>query len=115
MNSVNNLCVRGPRRVLNKFIRFEKARSIVYGTWGGSEENNIEPTASIMLLVGPSGSGKRTIAKAVGYDLGRPIKITHVANVMSSSLSESMRTLDALASDARYVNLFFKKMKKMKK
>jgi SpoVK/Ycf46/Vps4 family AAA+-type ATPase len=95
---------RDHRKVLDKLIRFEKARSTVYGTWRGDAHVELDPLASIMLFVGPSGSGKRTIARALGYDVGRPVRLIHIAHVIGSSLGETMRGLDALVSDARLVD-----------
>jgi hypothetical protein len=93
-------------------VRFEKARSRVYGSWAGrvapqtsvaaSVPNRqaegdtrsaapgtlLMPTLSLQKcaicgVAGPTGSGKRTFVRSVAYDLGRPIKFVHMSNLLT--------------------------------
>ena len=52
---------------------FEKARSILFGRWGFGTVHHQK--GSVALFWGPSGSGKSAAAKAVGFEVGRPLKV----------------------------------------
>lgn len=41
--------------------------------------------ACLICLAGPAGSGKKTIAKALSFDLHRSLKLLHISDLMSSS------------------------------
>jgi SpoVK/Ycf46/Vps4 family AAA+-type ATPase len=107
-------------------IRFEKARAKVYGSWSSicnsldlgsifkenarkslpGGDNKITTTsnsqkACICALAGPKGSGKRTFMKALAFDLGRNIKMVHVAELMSGSISDTILSIQTLVQDAR--------------
>ena len=130
------------RETADAIIRFEKSRSIVYGSWtGGSPfisstapipppmvevpttsstmgpspgrssisamcHSSTGPTsnlqrACISAFCGPTGSGKKTLMKAIAYDLGRSVKLVHVADMMTSNLSDTINSVAAIVQDAR--------------
>ena len=69
-------------------MRFESARCLVFGSHSSEISAEVSPQdaihdkkvhlqqkACICAVVGPSGSGKKTIVKALAYELGRSIKL----------------------------------------
>ena len=96
------------RDAMQAVIRFEKARSIIYGTWQNkgdlasmSGPQTVTQKATIVCLAGPSGSGKKSFTKALSWELGRVIKMIHVTDLMSSTICDAMLRLQALVADAR--------------
>lgn len=96
------------RDAMGTVIRFEKARSVIYGTWQNkgdlasmSGAQSVVQKATIVCLAGPSGSGKKTYMKALSWELGRVIKMIHVTDLMSSNILDAMQRLQALVADAR--------------
>ena len=105
------------REAAQAVLRFERARARVYGTWvaphpalaGGDSKNGnvgLAQKGTIFCLVGPAGSGKRTLARALAHDLGRATKTIHFADVAGSSSASSSSSSDvtglvAVVRDAR--------------
>ena len=99
---------------LGRLIRFERARGVVFGAWGfgssaaaataaGAQSTSTpggsgggglpDPPrqfASVALFVGPPGAGKQTVASAVGWELGRPLKLVHCAQASLLCISPSV-------------------------
>jgi len=107
---------------IDAILRFEKARARVYGSWssvhssfsGGGGAGGIvancyssdsndsgSQRACIVAFAGPIGSGKKTLMKAIAMDLGRGVKLVHVAELMIGSVAETIQSMQALIQDAR--------------
>jgi hypothetical protein len=94
------------RAAADSVVRHEKARSVVFGSWMGRAYNAtpagsmgasaasasssalflppvVPQRACICALAGPRGSGKRSLVRAVSYDLGRPVRFVHAAAILS--------------------------------
>jgi AAA+ superfamily predicted ATPase len=59
------------RERLDAVINFEKARAVLLGQWGFEQER----LGTACLFWGPHGTGKSAAAEAVGFELGRPLKV----------------------------------------
>eukprot|EP00941_MAST-03F_sp_MAST-3F-sp1_P002859 g2859.t1 len=67
------------RKQLQSLINFEKARAILFGSWGFTGTHH-QP-GSTALFWGPSGAGKTATASAVGFEVGRPLKVVSCAEL----------------------------------
>jgi hypothetical protein len=97
------------KELVGKVIRTERARATVFGSWntpvssstippdtvGCNRSQNhtglpsLDQRASINLLAGTSGSGKKTVAKAIAFELGnKKIKYIHVGDFLGGTMSE---------------------------
>lgn len=109
-------------------LRFEKAREKIYGTTtnhyrnkanGNSQplltvdnsfqtsEIELQQKACMVTLVGPSGSGKKTVAQALAHSLGRSIKQLHVADILSSNMNTTLSSVRTMLQDARLADAVF--------
>ena len=84
-------------------LRLERSRSCVYGSWlDNAQQISHAQRASIAVFAGPNGSGKRTLAKSLAFDLQRLVKLVHVADLVSaSSLGDTLHHLNAAIADAK--------------
>lgn len=120
-------------------IAMERARTIVHGAWGGIGDNTGRSScqrrvdgqevrsstgvvlegevdtwsdtrrATIAAFAGPVGSGKRSLVKAIAYDLNRCVQIVHVSELLSGvgggrkggDLADTVESVAGLLHDAR--------------
>ncbi|CAK9229367.1 unnamed protein product [Sphagnum troendelagicum] len=71
------------RERLDAVINFEKARAVLLGQWGFEQER----LGTACLFWGPHGTGKSAAAEAVGFELGRPLKVVNCAQLISRESS----------------------------
>lgn len=78
---------------------FERRRGVVFGTWGF----DARAAASVLLLYGPRGAGKRTAAAALAADLEAPLYRCEARDVTADAREpgEAARRLKAVLDDAR--------------
>ncbi|TMW61087.1 hypothetical protein Poli38472_014548 [Pythium oligandrum] len=90
---------------LQQIVNFEKARSVIYGQWGFDfgEAKSKQKGISAMLC-GPAGVGKVAAAKAIGFEIGRPLKLVNFAQLQAESLAETRKALRAVFDDARLMD-----------
>lgn len=97
---------------LSRLVRFESRRGVVFGEWGFGGES----VASVVLLYGPKGAGKRTICAGLATDLdtGRGLYRVNARDVVhcpdgfgsgtshpSSDADGKTKRLDAVIDDCR--------------
>ena len=103
------------RGVVDTIVRYERARQRVYGTWtssgemeceGGSSSSSgsrsLAQRAAICTLAGPTGSGKRTLSRAIASELDRSLKTIHAADLIhGSDTGNALSRIQAVVNDAR--------------
>ncbi|CAM6102058.1 unnamed protein product [Calypogeia fissa] len=67
------------REKMDAIITFEKARAVLLGQWGFQQER----LGTACLFWGPHGTGKSSAAEAIGFELGRPLKVINCAQLIS--------------------------------
>lgn len=81
-------------------VQFEKARSVLFGQWGfGKKLGNNQGSSAI--FHGLPGTGKTQAAQAIGYEIGKALKIVNCAEVISKWVGESAKNIDLIFEEAK--------------
>jgi len=70
------------KELLARIVQYTKAQSVLFEQWG-SEKIHRSTTGISALFTGVPGTGKIMAAEGVGFDLGRPIVVVNVAELIS--------------------------------
>ena len=73
-------------------------RAVLFGQWGFAKRNHQGLT---ILLHGPPGTGKTLVAEAIGYEVGKPLKVINCGELLSKWVGESTKNIDAIFQEAR--------------
>ena len=74
-------------------------RSVLFGQWGFAKRNHQGLT---ILLHGDPGTGKTLVAEAIGYEIGKPLKVVNCGELLSKWVGESTKNIDAIFQEARH-------------
>ncbi|CAK9251150.1 unnamed protein product, partial [Sphagnum jensenii] len=89
------------RERLDAIINFEKARAVLLGQWGFQQQR----LGTACLFWGPHGTGKSAAAEAVGFELGRPLKVVNCAQLISrESSSKTGSNITSTFKDSRLMD-----------
>ena len=73
-------------------------RSVLFGQWGFSKRNHKGLT---VLLHGQPGTGKTMVAEAIGFEVGKPLKVINCGELLSKWVGESTKNIDAIFQEAQ--------------
>ena len=86
---------------LQSMIRLEKARGVLFGQWGFNDEMRSRQ-GTTALFWGVAGVGRSRAAEAVGFELGKPLKVVD----FSSLIVDTARQNDDKSSSAIIKDIF---------
>jgi SpoVK/Ycf46/Vps4 family AAA+-type ATPase len=66
---------------LQQIVSLEKARGILFGSWGFDEDMRSRQ-GTTALFWGASGTGRSRAAEAVGFELGKPLKVVDMSRLL---------------------------------
>lgn len=93
------------KKKLSEIVQFEKARGVIYGQWGFDfGEPQSKQRGITALLSGPPGVGKLAAAKAVGFEVGRPLKVVNFAQLQHDTAAATRKAMRAVFDDARLMD-----------
>lgn len=72
------------RAKLLSVVDLEKARGVLMSQWGFDRQMRSEQSTTIMMW-GATGTGKTVSAEAIGFELGRPLKVLSLSELMAPS------------------------------
>ena len=88
---------------LQSIVQLEKARSVLFGSWGfGDAMRSHQGTTC--LFSGAEGVGKVAAAKAIGFELGRPIKRINFPQLLRDNENATESPVVALFREARLMD-----------
>eukprot|EP01129_Flabellula_baltica_P013449 TRINITY_DN6237_c0_g1_i1.p1 TRINITY_DN6237_c0_g1~~TRINITY_DN6237_c0_g1_i1.p1 ORF type:complete len:1099 (+),score=231.60 TRINITY_DN6237_c0_g1_i1:22-3318(+) len=97
---ISNLVLKKSNlKKVQEIVGLLKSKKIVYGQWGFGETSTKKGT--LLLIKGPSGTGKFSIAEAIGYEIGRAIIEINCAEFANDMTRTSMRLVQHIFKDAR--------------
>ncbi len=73
-------------------------RAVLFGQWGFARRNHQNLT---ILLHGPPGTGKSVLAEAIGYEVGKPLKVVNCGELLSKWVGESSKNIDSIFAEGR--------------
>lgn len=85
---------------LNNIVQNTKAQSVLFGQWG-FEKIHRSTTGISALFTGAPGTGKSMAAEAIGFDLGRPLLVVNVSELVSKWVGETGKNIEAVFTDAK--------------
>jgi SpoVK/Ycf46/Vps4 family AAA+-type ATPase len=88
---------------LQDIVNFGKAQSILFGQWGFSSQHGGSKGVGVFFH-GHPGTGKTMAAEAIGYDLGRPLKVVNCAMLLSKWVGESAKNIQGVFDEAKAVD-----------
>lgn len=80
-------------------VYFQYFRAVLFGQWGFAKRNHQGLT---ILLHGTPGTGKTLVAEAIGYEVGKPLKVVNCGELLSKWVGESTKNIDAIFQEARH-------------
>lgn len=92
----------GLARDLHSIVQYGKARDTLVTRWGFGESLVGRASRGVSaLLHGPPGTGKTLAAEAIGYDLGRPLKVVDGSELLSKWVGESAKNIAEVFREAQ--------------
>jgi len=87
---------------LRDIVSLEKARGILFGSWGFDDDMRSRQ-GTTALFWGPSGTGRSRSAEAIGYELGKPLKVVDLPRLLSEKKGQHDSNGEGGAKAARTV------------
>ena len=72
------------RAALKEIVDLEKARGVLFGAWGFDAFLR-KRQGTTALFWGPDGTGKLSAAEALGFELGKPLKVVDLPHLLSAA------------------------------
>ena len=69
------------KKELDEMVSLEKARGILFSSWGFSDDMR-DRQGTTALFWGPSGTGRSRAAEALGFELGKPLKVVDMPRLV---------------------------------
>mmetsp|Transcript_16708 Transcript_16708/g.19244 ORF Transcript_16708/g.19244 Transcript_16708/m.19244 type:complete len:1183 (+) Transcript_16708:634-4182(+) len=85
---------------LSQIIQYSKAQAVLFGQWGFDKIHRSSSGISVMLH-GVPGTGKTMAAEAIGFDLGRPLLVVNVAELVSKWVGETGSNIKKIFANAK--------------
>ncbi|CAJ1423930.1 unnamed protein product [Effrenium voratum] len=99
------VCGPSLRRKLQEVIDFEKSKTVLYGQWGFGGRTAFSggqpEIGSCVLFYGPPGTGKSLAAQAIGFEVGRALKVVNSANIVDKYVGETGKNIEKVFAEAR--------------
>ncbi len=87
-------------RQLDDIVGEERGQQVLFGHWGFNNETQHYSTGTAVLFSGPPGTGKTLAAEAIGFEMGRSLRLVRTAELLSAYVGETAKNLDAIFSQA---------------
>ena len=88
---------------LKAIVSIEKARGVLFGQFGFDDSmRGCQGTTA--LFWGPRGSGKQDAAEAIGFELGKPLKVTDLPQLLGKSGKANASTVKECFKEARLMD-----------
>lgn len=88
---------------LQAMVDIEKARGILFGLWG-FDDNMRDRQGTTALFWGPPGTGRSKAAEAIGFELGKPLKVVNFPQLLGESGKEYAKAVHDVFSEARLMD-----------
>merc|ERR1712054_601671 len=99
------VCNDGLLQKLQNVVNFEKSKTVLYSQWGfggkAAFSGGQPEIGSCVLFYGPPGTGKSLAAQALGFEVGRPLKVVNAANVLDKYVGETGKNIEKVFVEAR--------------
>lgn len=89
---------------LSNIVKTERASRVLFSQWGFDRSAAQYVRGTSVLLYGPPGTGKTMAAKAIAYELGRPIRLVQPAELFSCWVGETPKRIEAIFDEASQNN-----------
>eukprot|EP01006_Ploeotia_vitrea_P015669 TRINITY_DN4565_c0_g1_i1.p1 TRINITY_DN4565_c0_g1~~TRINITY_DN4565_c0_g1_i1.p1 ORF type:complete len:430 (+),score=64.43 TRINITY_DN4565_c0_g1_i1:194-1291(+) len=86
-------------QLLSDVVRAEKARKVLTGSWGFGDTAATQGIT--VLFSGPPGTGKTLSASAIGFEVGKPLKVVNSSQLVSKWVGETSKNIQAVFQDAK--------------
>jgi len=88
---------------LKAIVDIEKARGVLFGRWGfDNTMRSCQGTTA--LFWGPRGSGKQNAAEAIGFELGKPLKVTDLPQLLGKTGKANATVVRECFKEARLMD-----------
>lgn len=84
------------KKELEEMVILEKARGILFGSWGFSDDMRGRQ-GTTALFWGPSGTGRSRATEALGFELGKPLKVVDMPRLLVEKKGRRQGTNDGMA------------------
>mmetsp|Transcript_25098 Transcript_25098/g.53407 ORF Transcript_25098/g.53407 Transcript_25098/m.53407 type:complete len:568 (+) Transcript_25098:2-1705(+) len=88
------------KKSLSSIVQYSKAQSVLFGQWGFDKIHRSTSGISV-LFHGAPGTGKTMAAEAIGFDLGRPLLVVNVAELVSKWVGETGKNISKIFATAK--------------
>jgi SpoVK/Ycf46/Vps4 family AAA+-type ATPase len=91
------------RQALLEIVSYGKASSVLFSQWGFAKQHG-KSQGIAALFYGKPGTGKTIAAEALGFDLGKPLKVVNCAQLVSKWVGETGKNIQAVFDEAKSID-----------
>ena len=85
---------------LKQIVNYSKAQAVLFGQWGFQQQHGRAQGISA-LFHGPPGTGKTMAAEAIGFDVGRPLMVVNMSQLIDKYVGESAKNIEKVFAEAK--------------
>lgn len=85
---------------LESIVNYTQAQTVLFGSWGFGSVHRAK-TGATALFYGPPGTGKTMAAEAISFDLGKPLMVVNLSELVSKWVGETGQNIAAVFDSAK--------------